>query len=165
MMLLITGTEIHTFDRLIEAVDRLASANSLPEPMFIQLGHTRYEPKHCEYQRFISFGDMCKRIESSSLVISHAGAGSTLLCLQCGKRPIIVPRQKRYKEHIDNHQILFAERLHAFGLVRTVVEMEDLGKAIAEERTRSAADKKEWRPTELIAYLDGQLSSWNLGPS
>jgi UDP-N-acetylglucosamine transferase subunit ALG13 len=162
MMLLITGTEIHPFDRLIEEIDRLAAANKLPEPMFVQLGHTKIEPAHCEFQRFISFGEMCRRIESSSLVISHAGAGSTLLCLQCGKRPIIVPRQKKHREHVDDHQILFAERLADFDLVRSVVEMSDLLRAIEEEWSRGLAEKREWHPKELVAYLEGLLGTWNL---
>lgn len=139
MIVVITGMEIHPFDRLIRAVDQLVESGRLQLSVFIQRGHTPYQPKAVPYEDFLTFGDLRERIEASRLVITHAGAGSTLTCLQCRKRPIVVPRQARYGEHVDDHQLPFAKRLADFGLVRQVLDIDDLPDAIEGELLGTSA--------------------------
>jgi UDP-N-acetylglucosamine transferase subunit ALG13 len=38
-------------------------------------------------------------------VVAHAGIGSLLAALDVGKMPILVPRMRRYREHVDDHQV------------------------------------------------------------
>ncbi|MEL6190247.1 MAG: glycosyltransferase, partial [Myxococcota bacterium] len=122
-IVVITGMEVHPFDRLLRAIDELVDQGTLKDEVFIQRGHTPYEPKHVEWEAFISFGDLCARVEACDVVITHAGAGSTLTCLQCRKKPIAVPRRAEFGEHIDDHQRPFSQKLHDFGLARQVIEM------------------------------------------
>jgi len=111
MIFVTLGTEQFPFDGLIKEVDSLARDKKINAPVFIQLGACKYEPVHCEWKRFLSFKEMCKRIEEADLVIAHAGAGTTLLCLQLGKRPILVPRRKKFKEQVGDHQVMFAKKM------------------------------------------------------
>ena len=53
----------------------------------------------------------------SDAVITHAGIGSAITALESGKRPIFVPRRKRFKEHVDDHQVSIAGELERQGLV------------------------------------------------
>ena len=160
MNLVITGTEVHPFGRLIAEVDRIAASGTLAAPFFVQLGHNKQEPKHCEWKNFIGFGEMCALIESSRSIVTHAGAGSTLLCIQCGKRPIIVPRQKKFGEHVDDHQVVFARRLREFDLVDLVEDMAELETALRDQQ-QDAAGRKLPVPRKLVGYLENLLAEWS----
>ena len=50
-------------------------------------------------------------VQRSDLFISHAGAGSVIDSINNQKIPILLPREKKYNEHIDNHQIEFYKKL------------------------------------------------------
>ena len=52
-----------------------------------------------------------RSLSGGSVVVTHGGIGSVLLALSVGKRPIVMPRCSRLGEHVDDHQIAFAERL------------------------------------------------------
>lgn len=52
---------------------------------------------------------MVDQFKKADLVISHAGIGSFLMCLQYEKIPILFPRQAALKEHIDDHQSEFVK--------------------------------------------------------
>jgi UDP-N-acetylglucosamine--N-acetylmuramyl-(pentapeptide) pyrophosphoryl-undecaprenol N-acetylglucosamine transferase len=47
----------------------------------------------------------------ADVVIAHAGIGSALASLDAGKRPILVPRERRQREHVDDHQQQIARTL------------------------------------------------------
>lgn len=93
MIFVIMGMEVHPFDRLARAVDELARTYAVGEEFFVQLGTCRFEPRHARFERFLSFGDVCEQIRRASVAVTHAGAGSTLLCIEQGKHPVMVPRR------------------------------------------------------------------------
>lgn len=55
-------------------------------------------------------------VRDADIVIAHAGIGSALGVLEAGRCPILVPRLRRYGEHVDNHQRLIADALASRGL-------------------------------------------------
>lgn len=154
MIFVIMGMEVHPFDRLARAVDEMARAGTAGEDFFVQLGTCGYEPRHARFKRFLSFGDVCEQIRSASVAITHAGAGSTLLCIEQGKHPVMVPRRSRLGEHVDEHQLPFAEKLEAGGLATVVHEMEELPAAIAATRSRTAPADALGRARELTGWLE-----------
>ena len=154
MILVITGTEVHPFDRLLKHVDGLVESGQITEEVFVQRGHTPYEPKHCKWEKLISFGEMSDKVRSASVIVTHAGAGTTLLCMQFKRQPIIVPRFKKFGEQIDDHQLPFARKLDEFGLVRTVWEIEDLAEAIDAARGR-VVEQKTSQASKIVSFLEG----------
>ena len=154
MIFVIMGMEVHPFDRLARAVDELARAGTAGEDFFVQLGTCGYEPRHARFERFLSFGDVCEQIRRASVAVTHAGAGSTLLCIEQGKHPVMVPRRSRLGEHVDEHQLPFAEKLEAGGLATVVREMEELPAAIAAKRSRGAPADSLGRARELTGWLE-----------
>ena len=50
-------------------------------------------------------------IKMSELVISHAGIGTIILCKEYGIPIIILPRRKKYGEHMNDHQMEIAKIL------------------------------------------------------
>ncbi|OBC01178.1 glycosyltransferase [Mycobacterium sp. 852002-40037_SCH5390672] len=154
MIFVIMGMEVHPFDRLARAVDELARAGTTGEDFFVQLGTCGYEPRHARFERFLSFGDVRERIRSASVAVTHAGAGSTLLCIEQGKHPVMVPRRSRLGEHVDEHQLPFAEKLEAGGLATVVREMDELPAAIAATRSQAAPPDALGRARELTGWLE-----------
>lgn len=153
MIFVIMGMEVHPFDRLARAVDELARTRAVGEDVFVQLGTCNYEPRHARFERFLSFGDVCEQIRRASVVVTHAGAGSTLVCIEQGKHPIVVPRRAWRGEHVDEHQQPFAEKLEEAGLATVVREMQELPEAIAAVRSRSAPADALGRARELTGWL------------
>jgi UDP-N-acetylglucosamine transferase subunit ALG13 len=154
MILVIMGMEVHPFDRLARAIDELAGGELFKEEFFIQLGACTYEPKHARFERFLPFGDLCEKIRSSSAVITHAGAGSTLTCIQQGKFPIMVPRRASEGEHIDDHQLPFTRKMCEVGHATVVHEMSELAKVIQAVQERASENKALGNSTELTTWLE-----------
>ena len=55
-------------------------------------------------------------MKRADVVIAHAGVGSAIMAMQAGKCPILVPRERAHREHVDDHQREIAERLSRAGL-------------------------------------------------
>jgi UDP-N-acetylglucosamine transferase subunit ALG13 len=154
VIFVITGMEVHPFDRLARAVDELARTGVVEEDFFIQLGTCNYEPQHVGFERFLSFGEVREQIEDASVVVTHAGAGSALLCIERGKHPVVVPRRPSFGEQVDEHQLPFAEKLRAVGLATVVNEMEELAAAISSTRSLSTPPDALGRARELTDWLE-----------
>jgi len=50
-------------------------------------------------------------LRTSELVVSHAGIGTIILCKEYGTPLVILPRRKKYREHMNDHQLEVAEAL------------------------------------------------------
>ncbi|MBK7644935.1 MAG: hypothetical protein IPJ19_18145 [Planctomycetes bacterium] len=159
MIFVILGMDVYPFDRLAQAVDELERDKTCGEDFFLQLGASKYEPQHARYERFLSFGDVVENIHRASVVITHAGAGSTLVCLQQGKHPVLVPRLPKFGEIVDEHQLPFARKFGELGLATTVHEMSELPAAISAARGRSPGSGSAGGDArELVGWLEG---FWN----
>jgi len=109
MIFITVGSEKFPFDRLIKIIDEAKAEQEISEPIFAQIGTSAYLPKHYEYSRFLTYKDMVDQVRKADLIISHAGIGSFLMCLQYDKVPILFPRQAELKEHLDDHQTEFVK--------------------------------------------------------
>lgn len=124
MIFVTVGTQKFQMDRLIRKIDDMAE-NFPKETFFAQIGNCDYIPKHIQYERFVSRDKFDDLIEMSQLIISHAGVGSIMSGIRMGKKVIVVPRCKKYGEHVDNHQIEIAE---AFKIKNCAIYCEELGR-------------------------------------
>jgi len=155
MIFVITGTEKFPFNRLIHKIDVLKEKGILDEDVYMQLGSSTYIPQNCRWQQWFSFPDMIENIKKSSLVITHAGAGTTLLCLELGKTPIIVTRRSEHGEHLDNHQIPFAKMMESLSYVVCAYDVDELDNSILKYTQNSSTTKKLHKDnSQLVSYLD-----------
>ncbi len=109
MIFVTVGTHEQPFDRLIKEIDKLKGEGIIKDDIFIQTGFTDYEPKNCQWSKLISYSDMQKYNKEADIIITHGGPASFIAPLQLGKVPIVVPRQFKYNEHVNDHQLLFAK--------------------------------------------------------
>ena len=73
-------------------------------------------------------------INKAELVITHSGVNSIISCMKRNKPLIIVPRLKKYGEHVDNHQVEIAELMKQKFDVVVVENLAKLEDAIKEAK-------------------------------
>ena len=133
MIFVTVGTHEQPFNRLIKAVDELKRDGVITEDVMMQTGFSTYEPRYCKWSKLISYQDMVKNVENARIVITHGGPASFIMPLQIGKTPIVVPRQHKFEEHINDHQVEFARNVvERMGTIILVEDLEKLGKIITE---------------------------------
>jgi UDP-N-acetylglucosamine--N-acetylmuramyl-(pentapeptide) pyrophosphoryl-undecaprenol N-acetylglucosamine transferase len=96
------------FRRLLEQLVRIIPDGT---DVLWQVGHTDASGLDINARMSMSAAELSHAMAESDVVITHAGVGSAISALKAGKRPIFVPRRKRFKEHVDDHQVLIATEL------------------------------------------------------
>ena len=109
MIFVTVGTHEQQFNRLIEKIDELKADDILVEEVVIQTGFSTYKPKHCTCHQWIPYQDMKQYVEQARIIITHGGPSSFIMSLQVGKIPIVVPRKKKFGEHVNDHQVSFSK--------------------------------------------------------
>lgn len=133
MIFVTVGTHEQPFDRLIEAVDKLKKNGIITEEVIMQTGFGTYEPKYCTFSKLFPYEEMIKKVEAARIVITHGGPASFIMPLQMGKMPIVVPRQKKFGEHVNDHQVEFARAVaERMGTIIVVEDVSTLGDVICE---------------------------------
>jgi UDP-N-acetylglucosamine transferase subunit ALG13 len=107
------GTIKYGFRRLLE---RLVAI--LPEESEVvwQVGETDATGLGIFTRKVIPHAELQAEMRAADVVVAHAGIGSALAALDVGKCPLLAPRERRYREHVDNHQNQIASALSALGL-------------------------------------------------
>lgn len=111
MIFVTVGTHEQPFDRLVSAIDALKGKGVVEEDVIIQTGYSTYEPKHCTWSKLLPYSDMVKNVKDARIVITHGGPSSFIMPLQEGKIPVVVPRQEKYGEHVNDHQLAFCREV------------------------------------------------------
>jgi UDP-N-acetylglucosamine transferase subunit ALG13 len=144
VILVTVGTQL-PFDRLIQAVDRIAP--ELDEPVFAQVGKTDYVPQHMEWVAAIAPADFERRFATASRVVAHAGIGGILTARRLGKPVILFPRRAEFGEHRNDHQLATAAHL-ADGRTILVAQNEDELRALL-KRDLAATVRRDEAPPKL----------------
>lgn len=132
MIVAMIGTGPDSFDRLIRPLDELAAKQGWS--VFVQLGHTRYEPRHCQFERFVERDALLRMIEHSELVVTQGGYGGIRDALQFNKPVVAVPRYPGLSESPD-HQDEMVRAMEQKGYLIGVYDIAQLETAI--ERARN----------------------------
>jgi UDP-N-acetylglucosamine transferase subunit ALG13 len=125
MIFVTVGTHEQPFDRLVEYMDKWAEKNE--EKVIMQIGFCDYEPEFAEWSRFYGYDEMTNLVKEARIIITHGGPSSFILPIKMGKTPIVVPRQKKFDEHVNDHQLTFCrtvkERMDNIILVEDINEL------------------------------------------
>ena len=150
MIVAMVGTGPDSFDRLVRPLDALAGKYGWD--VFVQLGHTCYEPKHCRFERFIERETLLRMIESAELLITQGGYGSIRDGLLFNKPIVAVPRYPGLQEAPD-HQDEMVRAMEKQGYLIGVYDVTQLESAI--ERAR------EFVPApRLASAIPGMLADY-----
>jgi UDP-N-acetylglucosamine transferase subunit ALG13 len=132
------GTDYHPFDRLSRWMDAwLEGGGAGSARCFVQTG-TSAVPRLAEHRQYLGHAEMEAMVREAAVVVCHGGPGTIMLASTLGKRPIVVPRRKRYGEHVDDHQCSFTERIAAEGAIVLAQSQEELCASLDAALGRSA---------------------------
>ena len=127
MIFVTVGTHEQPFNRLIKEADRLVETSVIKDDVFIQTGYSTYEPQFCKWSSLISFDKMNELMETSDIIITHGGPATFMSAIANGKKPIVVPRQEKYDEHVNDHQVDFAQQVkEKYNSIEVVTEISKL---------------------------------------
>ena len=156
MIFVTIGTHNQQFNRLLIEVDRLVEMGKIKN-VIAQIGHSDYVPKHYKWFKFLDFDKMLELQKESDLIISHGGVGSITTALFLNKKIIVVPRLKKYNEHVDEHQFFTTKKLEEQGRIIAVYEVKDLGKALG--RAKNFKPRKSSSKSRILEIVSNYLSS------
>jgi beta-1,4-N-acetylglucosaminyltransferase len=125
MIFLTVGTQF-PFDRLVRAVDEAFDNGLVGEEVFAQIGETSYRPRNFESVAFLEKQAFDERLEQASSIISHAGIGTITMAMEHQKPLLVMPRQRKYREVVNNHQVTVATRFQQFGYLLAAYQAEEL---------------------------------------
>jgi UDP-N-acetylglucosamine transferase subunit ALG13 len=127
------GTDHHPFDRLIEWIDDYAGIRT-EATVLVQRG-TSSSPANCSSVDLLPHGALCERFATSVAAVSHGGPSTVMDARMAGRLPIVVARDPRLGEHVDEHQIRFTRHLGRHGLARVAEDRESLHALLDEALT------------------------------
>ncbi|MCR5507546.1 MAG: multidrug MFS transporter [Lachnospiraceae bacterium] len=129
MIYVTVGTHEQQFDRLIECVDTLKGKGIIDDEVVIQNGFSKYPIQNCRHKDFFDHEQMLENYKNAGIIIMHGGPSSIMRALQLGRIPIVVPRQKKFHEHVNDHQLEFcravAQRYHNIILIEDIGSLEE----------------------------------------
>lgn len=105
-VLVILGTDVHPFDRLVTWMDEWAVTHPNTE-VTVQHGTSR-APEHCRGVAFLDHASMNELMYDVDVVVSHGGPATISEARSAGHKPLVVPRQAMRGEHVDGHQEQFS---------------------------------------------------------
>jgi UDP-N-acetylglucosamine--N-acetylmuramyl-(pentapeptide) pyrophosphoryl-undecaprenol N-acetylglucosamine transferase len=136
-------------ERLVQILPTICSADA---SILWQTGATDMSGLGVPYVDTMPAADLQQAVTEADLVISHAGVGTSLLTLEKGKCPVLLPRRHSFGEHTDDHQRLIAEELSA----RSLAVNADAGAVTAEELLGAAGMSARFvsDPTPFVLQPD-----------
>jgi UDP-N-acetylglucosamine transferase subunit ALG13 len=174
LLLVTVGTDHHPFDRLVRWTDAWLAGHPGELRCLMQTGTSapptegvRGTPEGCpggsgavEWQAYLEFDALQAAMASAAAVVCHGGPGTILGARHMGAVPVVVPRQHRLGEHVDDHQVAFSRRLAAEGgeihLAETEAELHRLLDRVAGEPAAFRAGPED-RATATAVREFGRL--------
>ena len=133
------GTDHHAFDRLVRWVDDYARRN--PDlRVLVQHGHSS-APKRASGTPFLPGDELTEAMRRAGALVCHGGPGTISQGRAAGHLPIVVARDPELDEHVDDHQLLFVDRVERAGRVRACSTAQQLHALI----DKALASPKDFR--------------------
>jgi len=162
LIIVSVGTDHHPFNRLIDWVDSWESEQDVK--FVIQRG-TSKESTKWKSDSLIAHNEILEMFAMSQVVVSHGGPSTVMDIRKSGKMPIVVPRNPEFGEHVDNHQMLFAEHMMKSDIAKVANSKDELfeliGQAISNPNDFVISKQEGFLPGVLKfgEVLDGLLDT------
>jgi UDP-N-acetylglucosamine transferase subunit ALG13 len=144
LLLVTVGTDHHPFDRLVGWAGAWLAANPGRLRCLMQTGTSTPPADPAAWRAYLEYDELQATMAEAAAVVCHGGPGTILGARHRGAVPIVVPRQHRLGEHVDDHQVAFARRLAAEGgeihLAETEAELHRLLDRVVAEPAAFRAD-------------------------
>ena len=142
MILILLGTQNNSFHRLLEEVQKNIDNNNIKEEVIVQNGYTKFQSKDMKMYNQLPTEKINDLIDKADFIITHGGVGSIITSITKHKKVIAVPRLKKYKEHVNDHQLDIIDSFTEKGYILGIHNVEELELALK--------NVKEFQPKEYI---------------
>ena len=156
MIFVVLGTQKFQCNRLLKTVDELVGNGTIKEEVFAQKGYSDYKPINYSSIDFLQKEEFEEKIEECSLLITHSGVGTILAGINHSKPVIVFPRLKKYKEHVDDHQLDIAKTFEKKNLVLMCGEDDDMAELIEKSR-KTKFDNYVSHREQMIGIINNYL--------
>lgn len=134
MIFVTVGTQDKEFRRLLEEVERLIKCGKINETVVAQIGNTKFstdlDSSKMHLIEFTTPREVDSLIENASFIITHGGVATIIEGLNRGKKIIAVPRLRKYKEHVNDHQLQIIENFGNKAFIIGLHGVEELESAL-----------------------------------
>ena len=130
MILVLLGTQNNSFERLLKEIEKCINDGIIKEKVIVQAGFTKFSSEKMEILKLIPMENLNKLIDEANFIITHGGVGSIVSSIKKGKKVIAVPRQKKYNEHVNDHQLQIVNSFADVGYIKKVIEVGKLRNVI-----------------------------------
>ncbi len=114
------GTDHHRFDRLLRWVEALGDSGL---DFFVQHGSTPLPPR-LRGAPMLGPVELDALLRRASAVVTHGGPGSIMDARDRGHVPVVVARDPRLGEHVDDHQQRFVAHVGRTGMVLPATDLD-----------------------------------------
>lgn len=156
MILVTVGTQL-PFPRLIGILDRLAP--ELERRIVAQIGDQPETPRNVEWHRNFEPRQFEALFKEADLVVSHAGIGTVLAAKKHRKPLIVFPRQVKFGEHRNDHQLATAAQLARKKGIHVANSDAELQRLVAEPNLEAASGE----PSPSLCNMRSRLRLFALG--
>ena len=159
MILVTVGMQLG-FDRLIEAMDRLAP--DLNTAVIAQTGKGRYVPRNMEAHEKIEPARFEPMFKSAEVIVSHAGIGSVLTAARYAKPIVLLPRRASLNEHRNDHQMATVRKLEGRPGILIAQDESELAERIREAQALGEAPQQQAPSIQqlhnaLADFIEGRI--------
>ena len=124
LIFVITGTQ-EPFDRMVEIIDEWAGTQDKYR-VVAQVAKSKVDWENIKSVDFLEpdlFSDLFKKAD---IIIGHAGMGTIIKAIENKKKLIIFPRQVKFGEHRNDHQMFTAKNFDKSGFVNVAYTKNEL---------------------------------------
>lgn len=151
MIFVTVGTQDKEFRRIFDMVEEQIKLGNINEEVVAQIGCTKFESKNIKTYKFMEKEEYNKFMKNARIVITHAGVGSLIEGLNLNKKMIVIPRLKKYGEHVNDHQLQILETFENRGHILAVRN--------TEEFTDALNKIKDFIPTKYVSNKDNFINN------
>ena len=126
MILVLLGTQNNSFHRLLEEVEKNIDNGNIKEQVIVQKGYTKFESEKMTLYNQMPLDEINCLIDRADLIITHGGVGSIITAIEKNKKVIAIPRLKKYKEHVNDHQLDIIKSFDEKGYIIGLNDVEEL---------------------------------------
>ena len=125
MIFLTVGTAF-PFDRLVCAIDDAITRKEIDIEVFAQVGIGGYRPRNFPSVETLNKKEFDEYFNKADAIIAHAGMGTITMALEKNKPILVMPRLKKYRELVNDHQRATANRFEQLGHIVAAYNKDDI---------------------------------------
>jgi len=154
------GTQL-PFDRMVQTIDLWAKDKE--EKVFVQLGPKSQEgsftPNNVEFVDFLPPARVKELCLEADVIVAHAGMGSILTALTYRKPIIVMPRQLKFNEHRNDHQLSTARWMEEVTGVTVAWDSEQLIACLDEfDGDQGEPEISKYAEEKLLDFLSSEIN-------